>query len=107
MPRFYFDIRENGTFFEDEEGQELPDLSAAEREAAKAVADIGRDRLPEGESITIGVRDETGENLVDFTVSMTVTRPPPPHEGALGTGVNATTQTKVMPGRPSWRPRQS
>src|SRR5215208_1249561 len=62
MPRFYFDLRENGTFIEDEEGMSLPDLAAAKYEAAVTAAEIGRDRLPEGglQSVTIDVRDENG-----------------------------------------------
>jgi hypothetical protein len=50
MPRFFFDVRENGTFSPDEEGLEFPDLDAAEREAAVAASDIARDRLPNGKS---------------------------------------------------------
>jgi hypothetical protein len=43
VPRFYFDIRADGKFLPDEEGTELPDLDAAEREAAEAAAEMGRD----------------------------------------------------------------
>ena len=76
MPRFYFDLRENGTFIEDEEGMSLPDLAAAKYEAAVTAAEIGRDRLPEGglQSVTIDVRDENGDNLLSVTVSLTVTQ---------------------------------
>src|SRR5215210_9102847 len=77
MPRFYFDLRENGTFIEDEEGMSLPDLAAAKYEAAVTAAEIGRDRLPEGalQSVTIDVRDENGDNLLSVTVSLTVAQP--------------------------------
>jgi hypothetical protein len=45
MPRSYFDVREGTRFAPDEEG-----LEAAEHEAARAAAEIGRDRLPKGDS---------------------------------------------------------
>ena len=41
MPRFYFDTREGGHFFQDEEGLDFPTLDAAEREAAETAAEIG------------------------------------------------------------------
>ena len=74
MPRFYFDLREDGTVVEDEEGVSLPDLATAEREAAKAVTEIGYDRLPEGglSSVTIDVRDENGDHILSATVSLEV-----------------------------------
>ena len=34
MPRFYFDVREGPQFVPDDEGLELSDVDAAEREAA-------------------------------------------------------------------------
>ena len=55
MPRFYFDIREGPRFTPDEEGLEFASLDGAEREATKAVAEIGRDRLPSGGARDIGI----------------------------------------------------
>jgi hypothetical protein len=40
IPRFYFDLRQNGLLTTDEEGEELPDLDAAEREAALLAAHL-------------------------------------------------------------------
>ncbi len=81
MPRFYFDVHEGARFIPDDEGLELADLDRAEREAAKAVAEIGRDRLPSGEARDIGieVRDEHRQRVLTITVSMHVERvfPPP------------------------------
>jgi uncharacterized protein DUF6894 len=45
MPRFYFDVRAGPRFTPDEEGLEFASLYGAEREATKAAAEIGRDRL--------------------------------------------------------------
>jgi len=77
MPRFFFDLLENGTLIEDEEGMLLPDLAVAKHEAAETAAEIGRDRLPEGAlpSVTVDVRDENGDSLLSVTVSLTVTQP--------------------------------
>jgi hypothetical protein len=76
MPRFYFDIREGPRFTPDEEGLEFASLDGAEREATKAVAEIGRDRLPSGDAreITIEVRNEHRQRVLTITVSMHVER---------------------------------
>jgi hypothetical protein len=55
MARFFFDIREGCRFISDEEGLEFSDIAAAEYEAARAAADIGRDLLPKGDLRTIVV----------------------------------------------------
>jgi hypothetical protein len=81
VPRFFFDVREGVRFIPDDEGLEFANLDQAEREAATAVAEIGRDRLPCGEAreITIEVRDEHRQRVLTITVSMHVERvfPPP------------------------------
>ncbi len=76
MPHFYFDVREGDSFTRDPEGLELESLDAAEYEAAKGVAEIGRDQLPKGRcrEVTVEVRDEHGERVLTVTVSMTVRR---------------------------------
>ena len=82
MPLFYFDVREGARFTPDEEGLEFDSLDTAEREAAVAAAEIGRDRLPKGDSreITIEVRDEHHRRVLTVKVSLEVDRvePPPP-----------------------------
>jgi hypothetical protein len=47
MPRYYFDIRENRAVAVDEEGLELPNLKAAEVEAARSLADMAKS-MPAG-----------------------------------------------------------
>ena len=76
MPRFYFDVHEGARFIPDDEGLELANLDRAEREAAKAAAEIGRDRLPSGDAreITIEVRNEHRQRVLTITVSMHVER---------------------------------
>ena len=76
MPHFYFDVREGDSFTRDTEGLELESLDAAEYEAAKSAAEIGRDPLAKGRyrEVMVGVRDEHGERVLTVTVSMTVRR---------------------------------
>src|SRR4051794_22871626 len=80
MPRFYFDVREGGRFSPDDQGLEFPDLDAAEREAAKAAAAMGRDRLPKNDSreIVMEVRNEHRQRVLTITVSLHVERVHPP-----------------------------
>ena len=79
VPRFFFDIRDGSKFVADEEGMELPDLDAAEREAAEAAAEMGRDKLPGSKlrRIIVEVRDEEGQRLLTATVSLDVVRVKP------------------------------
>ena len=85
MSRFYFDVREGASFIPDEEGLEFDSLDAAEQEAATAAAEIGRDRLPQGDSreITVEVRNEHRQRVLTVKVSMGIDRvepsPQPPH----------------------------
>lgn len=62
MVRFFFDSRDNDHFLRDEEGLEFPDLAAAEREAAQALAEIALDVVPGSErrTLVIEVRDDLG-----------------------------------------------
>jgi hypothetical protein len=79
MPLFYFDVREGVRFTPDDEGVEFPDVDAAEREAARAAAEIGRDLLPKGHarSVTVEVRNEHGQRTITATVTLAVDRVDP------------------------------
>ncbi|WP_425265693.1 DUF6894 family protein [Terrihabitans rhizophilus] len=76
MPKFYFDVRDGSRFIPDEEGSNLADLAAAEREAAVAAAEIGRERLPQGElrTIVVEVRNHHGQRVLTATAALTVER---------------------------------
>ena len=80
MPLFYLDTREGPTFIPDDEGLEFPDLDPAEREAAITAAEMGRDRLPKGDTgdITVEVRNEHGQRVLTVRVSMEIDRVAPP-----------------------------
>jgi hypothetical protein len=89
MPRFYFDVRDGQRFVPDEEGLEFESLDVAEREAAAAAAEIGREHLPRGDAreVTIELRNEHRQRVLTVTVSMEIHRvdpsPEPPHSGPL------------------------
>ena len=60
MPRYYFDASDNESFTADEVGLDLQDIDAARDEAARGLADMARDALPEGmrRTLAIEVKDE-------------------------------------------------
>ena len=82
MPRFYFGVREGARFIPDETGLEFDSLDAAEREAASAAAEIGRDRLPNGDAreVTVEVRNERRQRVLTATVSLEIHRVDPEPE---------------------------
>jgi hypothetical protein len=77
MPRYYFDLHDNGVVTADEEGEELPDIAAVEREAAGLAADLTGDLLKNGSlRFSIEVRDGAGRIVVRSVVSLDVERVP-------------------------------
>ncbi len=82
MPRFYFDIREGTRFVPDEEGLEFESLDAAEREAARTAAEIGRDRLPKSDArdITVELKNEHRQRVLTVTITMEIHRVAPEPE---------------------------
>ena len=78
MQRFFFDV-DDGSFHEDTEGTSLRDEEAALAEGVKALAEMGRDLLPSSSpprNLTMWVRDERGQRLLELAVTLTVTRLP-------------------------------
>jgi hypothetical protein len=84
MPRYFFDTYDGDRFIPDHEGLELRDLTAAEREAKKALPDMARDALPDGDERTliISVRNEAGQVVLRAALSLVVENLPevPPAE---------------------------
>lgn len=76
MPRFYFDVHEDGKVILDEEGLEFDSLDAAEREAAITAAEIGRECLPKcrTRNIKVEIRDQHGQRVCAVRVSIEVQR---------------------------------
>jgi hypothetical protein len=61
-------------------GLEFDSVDAAEYEAARGAAEIGRDRLPKGDAreVTVELRNEYGQRVLTVTVSMEIKRVDPP-----------------------------
>jgi hypothetical protein len=91
MPRYYFDIREGPEFHPDQNGQDLPDLETAEREAAVLAASIGSYVLPKRRipSVVVEVRNEDGQRVATVTLSLSLERAEPPLTSRAGTDVTS------------------
>jgi hypothetical protein len=75
MPRYYFDVREGEKLTCDEEGEQLSDVSAAEREAVLCAAHLAKELLTSASlHLAVEVRDERGEPVVRARVSLDVER---------------------------------
>jgi hypothetical protein len=65
MPRFYFDSDDGETPMTDTIGLDFADLRVAQQEAVRALPEIAKDALPDGENrdFIITVRDGSGPVL--------------------------------------------
>ena len=65
MPRYHFDIREDGYLTRDEEGKDFVDTAAARHEAVTAGAQIARDGFAAGTSdrVVVDVLEEDRQVL--------------------------------------------
>jgi hypothetical protein len=71
MPRYFFHVREGADVSRDREGQELPNVEAARREAIAANREILGDRILHGGALnhrSIEIADETG-HVVDVVTA--------------------------------------
>ena len=76
MPRFYFDVRQDGRLTADTEGEELADNAAAEREATLVASHLTKELLSCGRgNLAVEVRDKIGKPVVRATVSLDVEHP--------------------------------
>ena len=74
MPRFFFDTYNGEDLATDDAGLELESLAAAKVEAQKALPDIARDALPDGNHSTfvVNVRDVDGQIVLGAALSLVV-----------------------------------
>ena len=72
MPRFFFDIQDQGSSSVDDLGIECATRSDARIAAIDALPDVARDALPDGDHhiITVTVRDEAHRTI--FRASLTL-----------------------------------
>jgi hypothetical protein len=72
MPQFYFNIRDTNGLTRDPEGQDLPDLDTARKEAVSAAREILGEKLLHGGSLngrTIEIADEAGHVVATVNAS--------------------------------------
>jgi hypothetical protein len=67
MPLYYFDVRDDQSFVPDDTGLEFGTLDEAKAEAARALVDIARDRVPGPDRLVfvVEVRDEKKHLLLE------------------------------------------
>jgi hypothetical protein len=71
MPRYFFDVVEDGTTFPDEEGLEFSDLDAARADVLRSLGELAREKFHrDRQSLIIRVRNG-GEEPV-WTASLTL-----------------------------------
>ncbi|WP_441235332.1 DUF6894 family protein [Bradyrhizobium sp. 930_D9_N1_4] len=73
MPRFHFDIHENGRFIPDETGQDFVDAEGARKEAVLTGASIARDAFIAGSAhrVVVAVR-ENGAPRMNISITLAV-----------------------------------
>ena len=76
MPRYFFDTYDGDHFTPDYAGVELEDLEAAKAEAKKALPDIVRGEMPDGDrrDFVVVVKDEVGHEFLRVTLSLVIER---------------------------------
>jgi hypothetical protein len=74
MPRYFFDLYDDGHFTPDYTGIELESVEAAKEEAKRTLPDIAKGELPNGDrrDFVIVVKDEVGRELLRVTLSLDV-----------------------------------
>ena len=72
MPRFYFNVHEEGQRVEDENGKDLPDAHAAEQQAIVDALAVARDLFTtrRANEVTVEVRDDQKSRI--FMVALTM-----------------------------------
>ncbi|MCA6124552.1 hypothetical protein J6500_22035 [Bradyrhizobium sp. WSM 1704] len=65
MPKFFFDLHEDGRVLRDEDGIELADERSAERHARRTACDVTKDSFEQGDTtVKVYVRDVQGAVLM-------------------------------------------
>jgi len=72
MPRYFIDTDDGVMEARDEEGQDLASPHAARNAALKALPDMARDEIPNGEerTFTVTIRREGGREIYQATLTL-------------------------------------
>jgi uncharacterized protein DUF6894 len=72
MPRYYFDIENDGRLQIDEEGSEFDLIENVEDEALKAATEMARLKgvIVKPHKVVIAVRDERGGNILSVSLAL-------------------------------------
>jgi hypothetical protein len=78
LPRYFFDTYDGNHLISDAEGIELQSVEMARIEAQKALPDLARDALPDGDQKTfiVSVRDEAGQVVLRAALTLIVETAP-------------------------------
>ena len=73
MPRFYFDIREDGRFILDDDGKDFANADGARREAVLTGTSIARDAFVAGsaDQVVVNVRED-GARRMKISITLEV-----------------------------------
>ena len=74
LARYFFDTFDGSRLIPDTEGLELQNIEMAKLEAQRALPDLARDALPDGDQKTfiVSVRDEAGQVVLRAALSLIV-----------------------------------
>jgi hypothetical protein len=74
MPRYFFDTYDGDRFLPDDVGLEFAGLDEAKAEAQRALPEMAREVLPDGNhrSFVVSVRDEAGTVRIRMSLSLVV-----------------------------------
>jgi hypothetical protein len=78
LARYFFDTYDGSRLVPDTEGLELQNIEMAKAEAQRALPDLARDALPDGDQKTfmVSVRDEAGQVVLRAALSLIVETTP-------------------------------
>ena len=74
MPCYHFDSHDGVRFTTDETGVELDGINAARQEAARRLAELAQEILPDDDrrEVVIEVKDETGQRVLVAKLSVSI-----------------------------------
>ena len=78
MGRFYFHLRQDDELIRDEEGTDLPDISAARHEAVLAARELLAEAIKDGKSnipIAFVIADEAGRTVDTLPLAAVLPEP--------------------------------